>query len=358
MKINIIIPFIDKSGGIAVVLEHARRLREFGHDVAIYYPLLPYPALSHYASSPDPWRRFLLGRIKPLLFGLLKPRRRLEWSPFPAEARPVPFISNTFIRDADAVVATAWPTAYSVAGLGARKGRKFYFVQGFETWTPEPDKAEASYRLPLDLITISPWLTGIMRERIGRDVRAEVWNGVDLGRFSPPAGKDWSRPRILMMYSPLPLKGCAEGLQALRSVLRDHPETEITLFGMSPPPPDQVLGRFVANPDPERLVSLYREASIFLYPSRGEGWGLPILEAMACRCAVVATEAGCVPVLKEAGNLVTCPPLDADAMHRGMLALLEDANLCEETARKGFATAEKYDWDRMSRAFERALLSG
>lgn len=354
MKINFVIPFTQQSGGIAVVLEHALRLRALGHDVAVYYPLMPYRALAPHADSPKLWKRLLLGRIRPFLRGLAAPGKRIDWNGPAFEVRPVPIIAESTLRDADVVVATAWPTAYSVAGLSRRKGRKFYFVQGFETWTLESEKAEASYRLPLELITISPWLTGLMSERFGRSVRAEIWNGVDLERFRPPPDKDWSKPRVLMMYSPLPLKGCSDGIEALQRLSGTFPAAEITLFGLFPPPPD-FKGRFILDPSPERLVSLYGESSIFLYPSRGEGWGLPILEAMACQCAVVATDGGCVPVLKAEGNMMICLPRDVDAMHRNLALLLEDSDLCRRVALNGFATASGHGWNSATNRLAEAL---
>lgn len=354
MKVNFVIPFIGKTGGIAVVLEHARGLRALGHDAAVYYPLLPYREYMDGGTSP--WRKCLPGRLKPLAGNLARYRREVPWAGPGSPVRPVPWIADCFLRDADATVATAGATAYSVAALSGAKGAKLYFIQHYESWTYDRALVDASYRLPLDLVTISPWLTELMEREFGRKVRAEVHNGIDLGFFRPPASRDWSRPSILMMYHELEWKGSREGLEALAAVHARHPEVPIRAFGLGPFPGAPPYLEYHRDPSPEALRSLYQGAHIFLSPSHLEGWGLPAVEALACGCALVATRTGCIPVLSDGGNMIAVEPKDSRALEAALESLVSDPSRARALAERGLGTVARFTWPRATRGLERALL--
>lgn len=353
MKINFIIPANAKTGGIAVVLEYTRYLRKAGHDVRIYAPMFPYPI---YSRRPGFFKRIYGYAVDCLLTarGLL---RGLDWFPGNMRSWPVPFVRSTFIRDADAVIATAWPTAYDVARLPEGKGRKFYFIQHYEDWNGSVEALDGSFRLPLDLLTIAPWLTALMRTRFGRPVAAEVHNGIDLETFHPPAEKRPAPVTLLMMHHVLAIKGTADGLYALRKIHALFPEVKIRLFGMFPFEEGDDFIEHVRDPSRAQLAAMYRQAHIFLTPSLSEGWHLPPMEALASGCAVVATRVGCIPVLERDGNLLSVEPGDREGLFLHLKSLIENPALREETARKGAASMLEYGWDKKGREFEKALVS-
>lgn len=354
MKINIVIPFLGKTGGIVVALEHARGLRALGHDVAVYYPILPYREFLFGEKSPA--RKWILGQLKPLLGNLARYRTRVAWAGPGSPVRPVPWIAGPFLRDADVTMATAWPTAYSVAALPRRKGAKVYFIQHYETWSSDPSRVDGSYRLPVDLVTIAPWLTELMERKFGRQVLAEVHNGIDSGRFRPPASRDWDKPSLLMMHHELEWKGAGDGLEALAAVHARHPAIPIRLFGMARDPGVPWV-EYHRDPAPEALLALYQGSHIFLSPSRLEGWGLPVVEAMACGCAVVATRTGCAPVFEAGGNLMAVEPGDAAALEAAVEDLLRDPAACRDMAERGRRAATEHTWPRATRNLEQALLA-
>jgi glycosyltransferase involved in cell wall biosynthesis len=105
----------------------------------------------------------------------------------------------------------------------------------------------------------------------------------------------------------------------------------------------------VLGPLPEQeLVTLYQGAVALVYPSRYEGFGLPVLEAMACGLPVVAARAGAIPeVLGEAGMLIPCG--GTDAMADAIEALLASPALRLDLCARGVARAVSYSWDRTAR---------
>lgn len=94
----------------------------------------------------------------------------------------------------------------------------------------------------------------------------------------------------------------------------------------------------------QQRAALLRGASVFAYPSRYEGFGLPPLEAMAVGTPVLTTTAGALPeVVGDAARLV--PPHDADALAAAMSELLTDHDLRRSLVERGRARAARYDWD-------------
>ncbi len=97
--------------------------------------------------------------------------------------------------------------------------------------------------------------------------------------------------------------------------------------------------------DDDALLNLYRGSSMLLYPSRYEGFGLPVLEAMQCGVPVIAARAASVPELTgEAAVLLD--PLDVDAWSSAILGILEDATRRESLRADGLRQAAAFSWTR------------
>jgi glycosyltransferase involved in cell wall biosynthesis len=94
--------------------------------------------------------------------------------------------------------------------------------------------------------------------------------------------------------------------------------------------------------------ALYRGAVCFVYPSRYEGFGLPVLEAMACGTPVVTTTAGSLAeVAGDAAYLVQAD--DARSIGAGIIATVVQENLADELREKGLAQARKFSWEKTAR---------
>jgi glycosyltransferase involved in cell wall biosynthesis len=97
------------------------------------------------------------------------------------------------------------------------------------------------------------------------------------------------------------------------------------------------------------LPGVYRSADVLLMPSLHEGFGLPVLEAMACGTPVVASDAGSLPeVVGEAGLLVH--PTDIDGLADASVRVLSDPALRDELRRRGIERAGAFTWDRAAAA--------
>jgi glycosyltransferase involved in cell wall biosynthesis len=103
----------------------------------------------------------------------------------------------------------------------------------------------------------------------------------------------------------------------------------------------QFLG-FVPDED---LPALYAAAQASVYPSLYEGFGLPPLEAMACGCPVLCSDASSLPeVVGDAGILLA--PEDIEAWANALLKVLCDAAWREELRKRGLRRAALFSWER------------
>jgi glycosyltransferase involved in cell wall biosynthesis len=100
----------------------------------------------------------------------------------------------------------------------------------------------------------------------------------------------------------------------------------------------------------DELVSLYNAASVFVFPSFYEGFGLPVVEAMQCGCPVICSNRGSLPevagdaavIVEELDDINTCVRELAEKMK----TVLSDKSLREALVRAGFEQAGKFSWDK------------
>jgi glycosyltransferase involved in cell wall biosynthesis len=105
---------------------------------------------------------------------------------------------------------------------------------------------------------------------------------------------------------------------------------------------------FTGFVEEEDLPALYNGADLFAFPSLYEGFGLPVLEAMACGTPVVTSNSSSLPeVAGEAALLVE--PTDVAAIAQAMRRILADEALAADLRARGLARAAQFSWERTAR---------
>ncbi len=108
---------------------------------------------------------------------------------------------------------------------------------------------------------------------------------------------------------------------------------------------DIIFTEFISEED---LVLFYNCASVFLYPSLYEGFGIPVLEAMACGVPVIASNITSIPeVVGDAAFLIN--PRNHSELETTLLALLNDPILRKNLIERGFEQIKKFSWQKMAK---------
>lgn len=106
--------------------------------------------------------------------------------------------------------------------------------------------------------------------------------------------------------------------------------------------------RLVGPRTADELAVLYSHAAVLAYPSLYEGFGLPLLEAMACGTPVVASNSG--PMQEVAGGAaVLLAPRDSETWARALAEILSAPERAERLRQQGFRRAQEFSWGRAAR---------
>jgi len=101
----------------------------------------------------------------------------------------------------------------------------------------------------------------------------------------------------------------------------------------------------ISYPSDQHLAKLYRCSLGFVYPSRYEGFGIPLLEAMSCGAPVIAANTSSIPeVVQDAGALFN--PGSAEDLAERLLFLVNHPSAREVLIEKGYSRASDFSWDR------------
>lgn len=351
MKITFVTPFPDMSGGIKVISIHAQLLARRGHDVSIVSQGFKKPDLKTLVRSVLKDRDFTYFKSKPSHLDYIRLPHKIINHPPPITDKDVP--------DADIVVATWWETAEWVMNLSDFKGAKVYFIQAHEIYDYLPkERVSATYAFPMQKITISRWLVDIMRNKYGDAETSLVPNSVDTNQFHAPPRDHQPVPTVGMLYSKVYWKGCDISLKAFELATEEIPDLRLVAFGKEAFKNQFPRGtRYYQLPPQDKIRDIYAGCDVWLCGSWEEGFGLTVLEAMACRCPAVSTKVGGpLDIIEDGVNGFLVPTGDIKGLSGKLIKVLSMPDeRWKQMSEAAYRKAASYKWEDASLAFEKAL---
>jgi glycosyltransferase involved in cell wall biosynthesis len=207
-------------------------------------------------------------------------------------------------------------------------------------------------------ITVSEYWKEQLRSKYGLDSTV-IYNGVDIGRFGKTTLP--REPFILFVGGMESRKGLEFAIQTMEILVKNG--RGLNLIAIARPGFKGVESRVWFDHliercglagkveihefiDDEELTRLYATASIFFLPTRMEGWGLSIMEAMASGCPIVSTPVGGVTELVHSGeNGLLVPVGDVHGFAEAIEHILDDKALRDRLCAAAKETVKRYSWD-------------
>lgn len=288
MRITFVLPSLELSGGNLVVAIYASALAVKGHQVTVVALRYSRPTyLETLRSIARSGRMFQEPEM------VIERFRNVDVR----QATAAEIVAGAVLPEADILVATWWETVELIGSVSSDKGTKIHFVQGLEIFEYLPqDRTRAVLRREIPKIVVSRWLAEELRNTFGAKEVHLIENAVDLDRFESPVRNKNLLPTFGFLHSSTPCKNVELAIESLTLVKRQISSVNVIAFGYrSAEVPAWI--EYHRAPAQELIPRLYARCDAWLWTSSSEGFGLPILEAMASHTPVIATRAGAAPEL-------------------------------------------------------------
>lgn len=340
LNIGYVLPHHSLTGGMKMLLEQMKRLKERGHHITAFFK-------GEEGSSVLPsWSEIAVDEevlISPLAL----------------------FAEHEKVKQCDVIV-VGW--IYQLLEFKGKNMNVFYWEQGHESLfgdIPEYTfvsgirrSLDVCYRAGIPIVSVSSFVAKVLKARYDLDTKV-ITNGIDVEVFRPLLSREESSiPTVLLVGSPhLRFKGFSDALKALQIVWNRGIRFQVHWICQQKADmkTDFPITYFV-QPKQEELISIYQHADVLLFASWYEGFGMPPLEAMACGTPVVATDSGGVQEYARDGyNCLLSEPGDTVDLANNVITVLQDSTLKERLHLNGRATARKFSYEHVMQQLEQYM---
>ncbi len=269
------------------------------------------------------------------------------------------------LKEFDIVVSTYFLLTLEFWKTQELRDRLIHFCQGFEgdykEWKPYEREIDEAYSLPLPIWTVSQSLTRKLRRKFPDATLHTIGQGFDPSVFFPPDAPPPGSPVRVVLMGPYntSIKEIPFGLKVLKEIKnRFGPEVETIRIS----PLDTrglekeiyLADSYLVNLTPPQVAEVLRNSHILFSPSNnGEGFGLPVLEAMACGCATCVSSIDSYLSWGDTRDYALFFPVgDFSKAVEELFSLIEDAGLRKSIRSRGFQVCRGFSFERVVERIE------
>ncbi len=341
MKITFVLPGGGRTGGVRCTVIAGNHLIERGHTVRIVS------------------RRERLGSVDWLRnqwIGLRYPGGGRSWlSSFQGTAELFSDIRACRFEPGEFVIGAGTWSCREIRQVDQPGVRKVHYLHGEVPW--DRPAMKAAWGEPVPKIAVASYLDGLVQELCGQKVHAVIPNGIDTAEYFPDVDGS-ARTAVGTVFGSGRHKDPETVTAILEKLSRVCPNVPQVVFGADPRPAQLSAGTYVRLPSVAAARRLYSRSLVWFLGSRSEGFPAPILEAMACGCAVVATDCGGPrDAIVDGENGFLVPVGDVERMVDRIQLLLNYPATRERMVAGARPAVERFSWKNSIDLLEKALQS-
>ncbi len=325
MKISFLLPNDGIGGGVRAIVRFGNELISMGHHVRIFHKNI------NNGISRKLRRIYYVTR-----YGFQK-NWLDDFQGFSCsynKLEPAKFVEDEIILS---MCAQTTLDAYS---LPEQVGIKVLHCHGaeIENW----DYMVKSWQLPMPKIVVSSYLIDLIKKETGQDALGVAPDGVDTKEYYPCIIN--SRDAIGGCVRWSSSKDPETTIEIFRKLYKDIQSVQLISFGSDRKPPLNFV-QFKRSPTITQAREIYSRCKVWFLASKAEGFGLPILEAMACGCVVVSTDSGGPrDIISDGVNGFLVKIGDVEGAVKKIKILYANDSLREEMSTQAIETAKKFTW--------------
>ena len=337
MKIAFIIPGGGRSGGIKCTVKVANGLLLKGHKVRLLVnkggrssrTKLRHLWLKTRYSCGNDWLELFKGTME-IFYDIQK---------------------CTF-ENKEIVVASGWWAATELRKVNQNGIVKVHHVRSL---LKDTDQMKAAWGENVPKIVVASFLQNPIEQICGQKAYALIPDGIDTEEFYPSVPES-ERNGVGTVYGQGYHKDPETVLKVLENLRTSRPETPQRVFSLNRKSkyiPREIYHRL---PPLEKVREIYSRSLVWFLGSYSEGFGLPVLEAMACGCAVVSTSCGGPQdIIRDDENGFLVKVGDVEQIVNRINELLDDRELRQRLVKNSQETLKKFSWENSINKLEETL---
>ncbi len=342
MKLAFILPGKGHSGGIRCTVTTANKLLERGHEVRILYK-----------KNPITVRTFVRRVRNELLYS-----GRYDWiEMFRGKTSSYNDIVQCKFYPDEIIIAVGITCSAQIGRIHSIKNSKLLYIHGLQPWTPE--EMDQALSLPLPKVAVSSHIAEKIKSYDSSRLLAVIHNGIEQDEYFPSVSESL-RDGVGTIFETYP--SYAKDPQTILNVLvklkKELPSIPHYIFGGAPKPKEISKTEYKRYPSVEEARRRYSSSKVWIVASRLEGFSVPVLEAMSCGCAVVATDCGGTrDIVVDGKNGYLVEVGNVDQIVSKVKLLLNNPTLRQEIVRNSRKTVNNLTWDNSVNKLENILKS-